>query len=325
VNQGKILLPVESVQAMLRALNLDFELQTRGGTAMPTTTPISAPTAALSAAETTGGLPAALPRLPEALPAAPQPAAATEATSPVAAPSVNLAMLIGGKPLAPQAVPTGAHPPLQPPAGLTPQIGLTWDRLADAGHRIPPERIALVCDAALASVANGARDRLNERPTYQAQVIVAPSERRDQEALRRDVVANAPELLVDLAAMPAAGDDPAPPLMVWVVHEALWPGDRSGPPPADDPTRAYQPHQFQSLALGSLLRGELAAQFPDRLAIYELAPAYLLRRTAAPSAAILIPVQGEGAQRRPALNPERLAQAVAAAVMDYAEGIRGTL
>lgn len=351
LHQGKIMVPVDSVQVILQGLDLDFELQT--GAPTPSTAAATQPTS--STVET--GLPEGTPpdpdveSIPDTFPATPDPfapppvpgvdpesatpvapvpglpldtAAAASDTLPLDAPSINLAVLITDKPPTPQSTPAPAILTLQPPAGLSPTNGLDWDRLNDEGHRVPPERISLVCDGALEPVARRALEILNRHPVYKARLLVAPSGRRDQEALQRDIDDHAPELLIDLMSIPDDGADPGPALMVWVVNDALWPGDRAHPA-AGDPLRAYRPHQLQSLALGSLLRAELYARFQDRLIVYEMAPHYLLRRLGAPAAAVLLPVRREGRETEPALDPQRLAEAVAAAVMDYAEGIRGTL
>jgi hypothetical protein len=69
----------------------------------------------------------------------------------------------------------------------------------------------------------------------------------------------------------------------------------------------------------------LAARFPDRPIVYEMAPDFLLRRVDAPAADVLVPVKGEAGAGTPLAPVDRLAQAIADAVVDYAEGIRGAL
>jgi hypothetical protein len=352
VVQGRIYFPVETIQAILQSLNLDFELQA-GVTTPAATATADEPAPGIAAVpplidgtepggdQTPKTAPPAVvaPRTPSPFDAATpaplaeatsafQPLDATLDTTPAAGantPSINLSVLISERPLAaPQATPAPTSIGLQPPSGLSPRIGLGWRNLADAGHRIPPERITLVCDPALQSVADGVAERLNRHLFYRAQVIVAPSRRRDQEKLQREVADSATELLVDLMAIPNGDADPNTPLFVWVAHEALWPDDRAGEAAAGIEGQ-YRPHQFQSLALGSLLRGRLGGHFPDRLVIYEMSPALLLRRTAAPSAGVLIPTAQAGGQARLPLDAEQLADAVAEAVSDYAEGLRGAL
>lgn len=217
--------------------------------------------------------------------------------------------------------------PLQPPPQLAGRIGLTWAQLADTAHRFPPQRITIVCDPSLEGLARTIREKLDTDWRLSVSVVRASGQGRAQDSLLADVYATGAELLVDLMALnpektDASDGDRA--LRVWAVHSALWPGDRQPGDPAEDSAQSYRRHEFQNLALGSLLRTEFSHQFPDRVVLYELAPLYLLRRVDAPTAAILIPTQG--GEEQPALDDdthERLARAVYAAVAGYIEGMRG--
>ena len=221
---------------------------------------------------------------------------------------------------------------LEPPPALAGRIGLSWGQLADLVHREPPSRLTIVCDGTLEDLARDAAERAQNDAGIVATVLVAPSARRDGEYLASRLVESRPDLLVDVMAGPpaiaeAAADGAggevggAPAFQVWVVHEFLWPRELAGGALAPDPaTQRYRRHEFQSLALGSLLRGELGHQFPDRVVLYDLAPLVLLAGTDAPSAAVLVPV---GADRK--VEPssvERISRAVAAAVTDYVRGMR---
>ena len=43
---------------------------------------------------------------------------------------------------------------------------------------------------------------------------------------------------------------------IWAAHEALWPGDAAAAEPP-----AYRKHQYQNIALGAMVRGELAKSY----------------------------------------------------------------
>jgi hypothetical protein len=366
--QGKTMLPVESAQAILQALNLNFELQSSASKAQAATPAPAVSLAAATSSTATLATPpvagvaapppvvamspaaGAVPPVPigsvtptpiavtpssTAGAAAPTPGLATPTPGPGPAPqpspSVNLSMLIDKAAATPTPTPAlgsagGSGLPLQPPAGFARQVvGLTWKQLADKRHRMPPERVVLACDPALEAIANAANDQIDKLVAYRSQVVLAPQDRRDPDAFLIDIKRASPELVVFLTAQPSGDADAASPVVVWVAHEALWPRDRASTADADDPALAYRAHQYQNLGLGALLRGELAARFPDRPIVYEMAPDYLLRRVDAPAADVLVPVKGATGAAVPLAQVDRLAQAIAAAVVDYAEGIRGAL
>lgn len=307
VRQGQILLPIETVQTMLEALGLEFEL--RGGRPAETTpTPLATPTPQAGIVT---------PALPERTPTPTSPTA-TQPAAGAALPAVNLSMIVGERPAAPSPTPAPI-PALQAPTGLEGRIGLSWAQLVDARHRFPPERITLLCDQVLEPAARQAAALLNRLPTYRARTITSTGPRHRTSVLN-DVQSSQPELFIDLLAQPVAGDA-VPVVGVWTVHDALWPEDRAQMATLPAQQRRYLAHQFQNIALGSLLKSEIAAVQEDIPVVFELSPSWLLRRMDAPSAAVLIPTQGDA----PLIDAETLGQAIARAVQAYAEGMRGAL
>jgi hypothetical protein len=217
----------------------------------------------------------------------------------------------------------GEEPPLEPPAALAGKIGLGWGQLADIAHRTPPRRITLVCDGVQESLAQQLSQKLQRTVGAEVTVLLASSAKRNDPTLLSHVLDSRPDLFLDLLACPppqSAGQDTET-FTVWVVHEALWPQDRESGRESRAPQLQYRRHQFQSLALGSLLRTELGRQFRDQTVLYELAPAYLLRRVGAPSAAVLVPAEGSGSSVE-ADQSKRLANAIANAITTYVHGMQ---
>jgi hypothetical protein len=191
--------------------------------------------------------------------------------------------------------------------------------LADLNHRQPPRRITLVCDRSLEPLAHGLESDLRLNLDVEISVVVAPMARRDSDSLLSSAVLSKPDLLVDLLAVPAEVEtEQDQPFYVWVVHEALWPQDRKLEGGMRGMAQNYRRHQFQSLALGSRLRTELGQEFSGRMIFYELAPSYLLRRTDAPSAAVLIPRKADEAASS---VDDRIARAIAGAIRTYIRGM----
>jgi hypothetical protein len=200
---------------------------------------------------------------------------------------------------------------------LSDKVGLSWGQLIDVAHRRPPGTVLIVCDATIEALGQRVVGLVNEQHEMTGDLLVATAPRRDQEALVNEIAARRAELVLDLIAAPAgAGDNQ---VMIWTVHEALWPGDaqRRG----DDITLRYKTHQFQNLALGSLLRSQIGQTFPEGRPSYELAPLFELRRTNAPCAAVMVAprmlIAQDGTPR------ERLARGLAAALRDYHRGMAG--
>ena len=132
----------------------------------------------------------------------------------------------------------------------------------------------MVCDAALEGVGQRLKEILAAAADAEPVLIVAEQSRRDHPALLGRIRSGRPELMVDLMALtdePAAAPE-ADTFTIWAVHEALWPQDRQNEPATDRPSARYRAHQYQNLALGSLLRTALGRQFPDRIVLYQLAP-----------------------------------------------------
>lgn len=219
---------------------------------------------------------------------------------------------------------TANETPLEPPTALAGKVGLSWGQLADLAHRAPPRRITLVCDAAQKDLAQDLSASLQQGRPTEVTVLVAPSSQRTDQALLDSVVSSRPDLLLDLVVSPKpAGAEDAETYVVWAVHEALWPQDREGgKTAAAQSQQRYRRHQFQSLALGSLLKREIGNQFQERSVVYELAPSYLLRRVDAPSAEVLIPTpEGEKANKGSTSRQSRLVEALSTAVGNYIHGM----
>jgi len=337
IRQDKVYIPVETVQVLLSELGIEFDPlgngvadrppPTTAQAAAPTTA--SAPTAPVPAepavplsvlapsdGETTAATSAAAPA-PVLEPDAAAPAAPATPTpaGPVVVPKINETSAVADQ----NKVPAGDQIPLDPPSALAGKIGLSWGQLADLSHHAPPRRVTLVYDRPLEGVAQEVRQSLQNSLSIEVVLVPAPAARRSDEDLVARVQSTSPELVVDLLAVGApdrGGEDP-PSMVVWVAHEALWPQDQEAKPNSDAEILRYRRHQFQSLALGSLLRTELGRQFPNAAIDYELAPSYLLRRLDAPSAEVLIPGAGKADSARAPL----LATAVSAAIEGYIRGM----
>ena len=353
LRRGRLLIPVATVKIILETLGFEADLGpdadvpvpqgTPGGTPpaatpVPPAVPITAldplatpdPASTVTPAVTPDIVPALTPAAtsetsldPAATPLSPTPAAETPMAQPTVpveeAPMPSVILEPEVTPAAGEAPPPAGESSraLQPPPSLAGKIGLSWGQLADVAHRQPPRDVTIVYDQALAPAAQLAHDKLADGSGLNVTLVEAPSARRDSEGVIGPALGSAPQLLVDLMLLPV---DSAQEFHVWTVHDALWPQDRQAARNAEGGiTLRYRNHQFQNLALGSLLRSELGAQFPDGPAVlYELSPAYLLRRANAPSAAVLVPASLVGS----AENDERVARAVFAAISGYIEGMR---
>ncbi len=208
---------------------------------------------------------------------------------------------------------------LQPPPSLTGSLGLSWSQLADLAHRELPRRILLTCDQPLEEAARRAAERIEQRliGAVCRVMVIAPAMRTHSTTIS-DIESWRPQLAIDLTALPADQNAESTPLAVWVVSSALWPDEERHPGGGDPAASRYRAHEFHSLALGSLLRAELARQYSQSPINYELAPSYLLRRVDAPSTALLMPVP-DGL-----LDADRfdtLARALADAVAGYSAGM----
>lgn len=211
--------------------------------------------------------------------------------------------------------------PIQIPAVGASVAGLTWGQLVDFAHDRAPDRIVLTSDSILEPLADRIAQFVTRALAADVAVIVI-EDRRHIDSILSDLNNQNPDIVLDLIADSTArggGDGFA----LWTVHEALWPGIGSSEDAAARPlNELYRIHQFQSLALGSMLRGELARGFPNREIRHSLAPVYLLRRSDAPSASLVIPVgvfENDGAEL------DRCARAAAGGLIAYCRGIQTAL
>ena len=319
MKQDKVFIPAETVQIVLKHLGMDSEINVGASQPVATATPVAAATPIVisdAQAPTTGPavalppiqpavvLPPTPARVEPELPSTPSLLKSLPAPTPLATPAATEQ--------AEAASPRGAA---SSPAG---RIGLSWAQLADANHRLPPKRLTLVCDGSLEPVARDAARQIQNATSLVVTVVLAPSQRRDQELLLARAAQERPDLLVDLMASPGADGQASQPLRVWIANDALWPEDRQAEDSAS-PGNAYRRHQFQSLALGSQLQTELASAFSDRVPI-EMAPSLLLRRTDAPAAAILVPAWASASSGTEG-SGQALAKAIATGVRAYQRGM----
>lgn len=213
-------------------------------------------------------------------------------------------------------------PKLNVPPQLAGRIGLTWAQLADMVHRQTPRRITLVCDELLQPVGQKVRQDLEQEGSLEVNLLVTSSPKRTHPTLLGHVQSTQPQLLVDLMVNPVDTREEAMAAAVWVVHEAVWPEDQGVPSDSPLPQHRYLVHEYQGMALGSLLRDHLARRFPERGVRFELAPLYLLRRIDAPSAGVLIAVSGsEQLGRLHARRVDNLAGAVGEAIHAYIQSM----
>ena len=356
IRQGHVLLPVETVQALLGALGINFDYSkekestsaplatststsastihapavpttllapARGNVATTTPAPVVTPLAELQLTPTPPA-PVPTPTPPLAPPLA-EAGKTTDSTAhpPESAPPVVLPNFAQGtnKP-APAAAPS-SESPLEPPNALAGKIGLSWGQLTDIVHRTPPRRITLICDKAFEKLGQEISQELQVGLPSEVSLLVTTASTRADETLLSRVQSSQPDLVIDLMAspVPAIADESAETPTVWVVHEALWPQDREAKKGDNNLDQRYRRHQFQSLALGSLLRTELGRQFPEHPVPYELAPSYLLRRVDAPSAEVLIPTS-TGEEAQDSEKTKQLASAVSGAVRSYIRGMQ---
>lgn len=213
-------------------------------------------------------------------------------------------------------VSTSAIPPIDLPQLGESIAGLKWADLTDYAHPREPRRMTLVYDEAFGALAQAVAE-LSRRAGGLEVAMVEVAGRRDDPALIAQIARSQPEVLLDLVSLPGDKDRR---FQIWTVHEALWSPRAKGPgPEARSLQELYAPHQFHNLALGSMLRSELARAFPDSTVRLELSPCYLLRRVDAPSAAILIPEKLAGGDDR---ELERIARAVGGGFVGYSAGLR---
>lgn len=288
VKRGAILLPLESVNAIFKAVGIEIQGMTPPAAATPAN--VAAPVDATAS-------PATVPAVSGvASPPGPMSTPGSLFASPVTNPT----------PL----------PALETPSVGPGNKGITWADLVDPRHQNPPRKITLVADAELARLSDRLKAMLDSGLQVQTSVVEARS-RRGGALLVERVRGTQPELVVDLMLGPDEGSDAFTrgSLEVWSVHEALWPANYNQ---MSDPINSYLPHQFHNLALGSMLRGELSRSFPAYEVKFELSPSYLLRRVDAPSVAVVIPpsVFGRGQE------VDYIARSIAAAVMNYYNGVQ---
>lgn len=282
VRGGVALVPASSINTVFEALEFDFALpESLGGTTAATRT---------SGDATTGetGAPRRRPR--------PSMLSAQDALLPE----------VGGNAMAQLDIP-------QVDASVA---GLTWGELTDYAHPRAPRRMTIVYDAAFHPLAD-ALARVARRTGLSEVSLIQVESRRDDPALMTRVSQSRPEILLDLMSSATADIRK---FEVWTVHEALW---TSSPQPKTESARLmqelYVAHQFHNLALGSVLRAELARSFPDGTVRHELSPCYLLRRVDAPSAAVVIPEElAEDSER----ELERVARALAGGFAGYYRGVQ---
>jgi hypothetical protein len=200
--------------------------------------------------------------------------------------------------------------------------GLTWSQLADRAHSRPPRRVTIAYDREMEGLARRLGAQVQRIGDLEITLLDVRG-RRDDDALLIRIAQSRPDVFLDLVSTPAGGEAAGAGLAfeVWSVHEALW---GSGPAPATGQTappihELYRVHQFHNLALGSVLRTELARGFPGGAVRHELAPSYLLRRVDAPSAAIVVPADyGQGDDR----ELDRVVRALAGGFAGYYSGVR---
>jgi hypothetical protein len=340
MRQGELQVPVETVELILKTMGIEYEINappppTPTRPTPPAVTLGSSTTLPLTSASTPAGVEAARIAQPTSTPLPTPPifemarTAPTSSTTSAEAPVLPRVMLpvpvegataTPGLLVQPPAL-TASGSPLEPPPALAGRIGLSWGQLADLAHREPPSRLTIVCDAALEEIARQVAQSVQVESNLATTVLVAPTARRDDETLALRVAQSQPGLMMDLMASPPAGDMATAAFQIWVVHEYLWPRDLAGGAQAPSAQmQRYRRHEFQNLALGSVMRVELGRQFPDRVVLYDLAPLTLLARVDAPAAAVLLPVDAEG--KPDPDGSERIGRALAAGVADYVRGMR---
>lgn len=190
---------------------------------------------------------------------------------------------------------------------------IPWSRLIDAAHPGPPTRMTIVCDSELRPVADRVASLVESGLAVPVQVIPVPDGRRTSEMLVLKVAETSPGLALDLALSTAGPDDgwASRTIEIWVAHEALWTADAVRASGAN----AFRRHEYQGLAVASMLRREFAEDHPDHTVLFHLAPSYLLRRIDAPAATIVLPW-------RATTEPDVAARAIAGAVGAYSRGMR---
>ncbi len=298
VRGGRVLIPERTARLLFQTLAIEVIADEPEAAPAPAVPPVGA---AATPAPTPGVTPAATAAIPPTPAGGPQP--------------VTMRPPERRTPVAPA---PGGAPALQAPAAMAGSIGLSWAQLADLAHRRPPSRVLIVADRELERAAQVVADGLRSEG-LEAEVIVPPLRARAGSGLVEQVTTRRPDLVVDLmaAANAEAAEQSEGALSIWVVNSALWPQDQGPAATALEGPRVYRRHEFQSLALGSLLRTHVGDLFKEAPVTYELAPLYLLRRVDAPAAAVHVPTEAA----TDAEQSERVGQAVLAGVADYIRGM----
>lgn len=318
VRQGRVLVPESTVRRIVTVLNMVVIDQTPTPDATATPAKPVLPTIPINVLGS--------PTLP-ATPTAPTTKTTTRvpiATGPTTGPAIVMPVTPRQVPvLIVPSAPTRGTPAsdgettLQPPPSFAGSIGLSWSQLADLAHRQPPSRVTIVCDRLLAPIAQRIGADLHERVQVECSIVTVSGGQRAQDTLVGQVDNTQPQLVIDLMASRQASDRPEAinEYSILVVNSSLWPRTT-----ASDSSQSFKIHEFQSMALGSLLRTEIGRQFSEQTIAYGLAPSYLLRRVNAPSAAMVIPLTS----KQEAVEPERgerIATAVSTAVVSYIHGM----
>ena len=215
-------------------------------------------------------------------------------------------------------------PGIDPPSSLQGKVlGLSWRQLADLQHRRPPQRVTIVHDTELSKLAGALSAWLERNLKLSVRLVTVPKDaRRDSLKVLQEAQLTRPELLIDLMT---DGSDLSGPgaYRVWTVHQALWPTDQGSVSRDEDGDhRYYLGHQFHSLALGSQLMREMGRFMPDRVVLFDLFPAYLLRRIDAPTVAVAIPTnEAQVSQSDEALRVH-VARAIGEGISAYVQAMR---
>lgn len=316
VRQGRVLIPESTVRRIIAVLNMVVIDQTPTPAATATPARPALPTIPINAL----GSPT-LPVVPIS-PTTKTTTAETPTTGPAImtpiAPRLAPVLIVPSAPTRARTPATEGETPLQPPPSLAGSIGLSWSQLADLAHRQPPSRVTIVCDRTLAPIAQRIGADLHERVQVESSVVTVSGGQRAQDTLVGQVDNTQPQLVIDLMASRQASDRPDAlnEYSIWVVNSSLWPRTAA----SDSVTQSFKIHEFQSMALGSLLRTELGRQFSDQTITYGLAPSYLLRRVNSPSSAVVVPLAGKQESVEPE-RVERIATAVSTAVVSYIHGM----
>lgn len=320
VRQGRVLIPESTVRRIVAVLNMVVIDQTPAPAATATPARPALPTIPINVIATpTATVTPAMPTTRTTVRVPPTDTLMTSTT--IASPTTPRqppVLMVPSAPTRTRAQLPEGETPLQPPQSLAGKIGLSWSQLADLAHRQPPSRITIVADRNLAPIAERIASDLHERVQVESTVVMASGGQRAADTLVGQVDTTRPELVVDLTASRHASEkrEAINEYSIWVVNSSLWPRAAG----VDSGMQPFKIHEFQSMALGSLLRTELGRQFSDQTITYGLAPSYLLRRVNAPSAAVVVPLTAKQDTIEPE-RVERVATAVSNAVVSYIHGM----